>query len=188
MVQKLIVAMSGASGAYGAELLMDKSPWPVWLIASRWAKEIYEHERGAFNKLAARAAQVFDDKDMAASPASGSVPTVGMVVLPCSAHSLGAIASGLGDNLITRAAHCHLKERRPLILAVRETPWTTIDLRNASRVSSNGGVIMPLSPPFYMFKGRSPHEISLHALMEAYVDRILALLGCPASSSWEDVR
>ena len=185
--QRLIVAMTGASGAYAAELLLAKSPWPTMLIASRWAREIYAHECGPFEGLAKLAGTVFSNDDMLAPPASGSVAAVGMVILPCSANTLGQIAAGLGQTLITRAAHCQLKERRPLILGLRETPLTAIDLHNAAQAADAGATIMPLAPPFYMFKGRTPRQISLHDLMAAYVDRVLALLGHPLAATWEDV-
>ncbi len=188
MPHHLVVAMSGASGAYAAELLLSKSPWPTMLIASRWAREIYAHECGPFERLEEKAGQVFDNHDMMASPASGSVPTVGMVILPCSANTMGQVAAGLADTLISRAAHCHLKERRPLVLGLRETPLTSIDIQNAVKADVAGAILMPLSPPFYMFKGRSPQEITLHELMDAYVDRVLSLLGHPQSTTWEDLR
>jgi len=188
MPEQLIVAMTGASGAYAAELLLQKSPWPTMLIASRWAREIYAHECGPVDRLGKMAGQVFDNADMMAAPASGSVPTVGMVVLPCSANTLGQIAAGLGETLIARAAHCHLKERRPLVLGLRETPLSVIDVKNASALAVAGAVIMPLSPPFFMFKGRSPREITMHELVDAYVDRVLSLLGRALKKTWEDVR
>ncbi len=187
MPHHLIVAMTGASGAYAAQLLIQKSPWPTTLIASKWAREIYAHECGPFESLAKSADRVCDNADMMAPPASGSVPTVGMVVLPCSANTLGQIAAGLGETLIARAAHCHLKERRPLVLGLREAPLTAIDVRNAAKLAGAGATIMPLSPPFFMFKGRSPHKISLHEVMEAYVDRILSFLGKPLDKTWEDI-
>ena len=187
MPHHMVVAMTGASGAYAAELLIKKSPWPTMLIASKWAREIYTHECGPFETLEKSAGRVFDNTDMMAPPASGSVPTAGMVVLPCSANTLGQIAGGLGETLIARAAHCHLKERRPLVMGLRETPLTTIDVQNASILSKAGATIMPLSPPFYMFKGRSPKDISLHDVMEAYVDRVLSFLGKPLEKTWEDL-
>jgi flavin prenyltransferase len=186
--QRLIVAMTGASGAYAADVLIDRSPWPTMLIASRWAREIYAHECGPFEQLSARAGALFDNDDMTAPVASGSVACVGMVILPCSANTLGHIAAGLGDTLVARAAHCQLKERRPLILGLRETPLTLIDIRNAAAVAEAGATIMPLSPPFYMFKGRKPDQITMHDLVAAYVDRILSLLGHAPAATWEDVR
>ena len=188
MSQRLIVAMSGASGAYAAEALLDRSPWPTMLIASQWAIEVYTQECGAFEKLAAKVDQVFANNEMTAPPASGSVPVVGMVVIPCSVHTLASIAAGLGDTLITRAAHCQLKESRPLVLCLRETPLTRIDLENAARVVSSGATLMPLSPPFYMFKGRAADKVTLHELMVAFADRVLAQLGHPPEATWEDVR
>ncbi len=185
---RLIIAMTGASGAYAGRLLLSKSPWPTSLIATRWARDIYAHECGPFEDLAALAGEVFDPEDLSAPPSSGSTPTVGMVIAPCSINTLGQIASGLADNLITRAAHCHLKERRTLILGLRETPLTTIDLQNAVKAAQAGAVIMPLAPPFFMFKGKTPSQITLHDLMDAYVDRVLALLGKPMAATWEDVR
>jgi 4-hydroxy-3-polyprenylbenzoate decarboxylase len=188
MPQRLIVAMSGASGAYAAELLLDKSPWPTMLMTSRWAREVYTHECGPYEQLTAKAGQVFENNDMLAPPASGSVPVVGMVIIPCSVHTLACLAAGLADTLITRAAHCQLKERRPLVLCLRETPLTVIDLENAARAVSAGATLMPLCPPFYMFKGRSAHKITQHDLLSAYVDRVLSQLGHPSPAAWEDVR
>ncbi len=187
MPHHLIVAMTGASGAYAAELLVKKSPWPTMLIASRWAKEIYTHECGQFATLEKSADRIFENTDMMAPPASGSVPTAGMVILPCSANTLGHVAAGLGETLIARAAHCHLKERRPLVLGLRETPLSAIDVQNAATLANAGAAIMPLSPPFFMFKGQSPRKISLHDVMEAYVDRILSFLGKPLDKTWEDI-
>lgn len=187
MTPHLIVAMTGASGAYAAQLLLEKSPWPTMLITSRWAQQIYEHECGPLETLEKLANQIFTNEDMLAPPASGSVPTKGMVILPCSVNTLGQIAAGLGEGLITRAAHCQLKERRPLVLALRETPLTHITATNCATVAAAGATVMPLAPPFYMFKGRTPQQISLHDIMDAYVDRILSLLGHPLKTTWEDL-
>lgn len=183
----LILAVSGATGASAAEILLRKSPWPVALVASAWGREVYTRECGAFASLAARAARVFADDDLAAPIASGSVPTVGMVVLPCTTNTLAKVAHGIADTLITRAAHCHLKERRRLVLCVREAPWTSIDLANASAVATAGGTIMPFSPPFYQFAGQDPRQVSLAEVLEAYVDRVLAQFGHPAPATWETV-
>ena len=110
-----------------------------------------------------------------------------MVILPCSANTLAKVAHGLADSLITRAAHCHLKERRRLVLCVRETPWGLIDLRNAATVTEAGGIVMPFSPPFYQLADRDPREVTLLDVFESYVDRVLAVLGHPAPSNWETI-
>ncbi|MCF7848159.1 MAG: UbiX family flavin prenyltransferase [Kiritimatiellales bacterium] len=184
----LVVVLTGATGVYAAKALIEKSPWPVTLVASELGRHVYEHECGPFEELAALASDVWNDSDLTAPIASGSVPTIGMVILPCTVNTLGKIANGVGDTLITRAAHCHLKEQRKLILCVRETPWTLINVRNAEQVAAAGGTIMPLSPPFYMAAGRDPSEVTMAELIDAYIDRVLAILGQPAQTTWEDVR
>jgi 4-hydroxy-3-polyprenylbenzoate decarboxylase len=188
MSSHLIVAMTGASGAYATQLLLERSLWPTMFIASKWGRQVYVHECGPIKELEKLAGRVFDNGDMTAPPASGSVPTAGMVIVPCSAHTMGRIAAGLGDTLISRAAHCQLKERRPLIIGLRETPLTAIDVKNAGTLASAGATLMPLSPPFYMFKGLSPQKVTMHDLMTAYVDRVLSILGRPLGKTWEDVR
>ena len=183
----LVLAITGATGAHAAELLVARSPWPITLVASRWGKDLCAREGVSFDALAARADTVLDDADLAAGISSGSVATVGMVVLPCSADTLAKVAAGIAETLITRAAHCHLKERRRLILCVRESPWSLIDLDNARRVAAAGGVIMPISPPYYMAADRCPDAVTMTDLLGAYVDRVLGLLGHPPDRTWEDL-
>ena len=181
----LVLAVTGASGAFAAELLIRKSPWPVSLVASEWGKDVFSRECGDFSRLASLAHKVYENRDLAAPISSGSVPTRGMVLLPCSTNTLAKIAHGIADSLITRAAHCHLKEGRGLVLCVRETPWTLIDLNNAAVVAAAGGIIMPLSPPFFQMGGRDPATITMTELLEAYVDRVLSVLRHPAARNWE---
>jgi 4-hydroxy-3-polyprenylbenzoate decarboxylase len=188
MAMNLILAVTGATGAYAARLLLEKSPWPVTLVASDWGKEIYRRECGPFEELVAMAKEVCDNHDLAASPSSGSVPNAGLVILPCSCNALAKVAGGLGDTLISRAAHGQLKERRPLVLCVREAPWGLIDLENARRVAAAGAVVMPMSPPFYMFAKADPRTVTMHDLLAAYVDRVLAVLGRSAPQNWETAR
>ena len=181
---QLILALTGASGAGVTQVLLEHSKWPVTLIATKWGQAVFEHECGDYKKIASKAAQVYKNDDFWAPPASGSVPTRGMVIAPCSANTLAKIAAGMGDNLVTRAAYCHLKQRRPLILVLREAPLTAIDLENAVRVSAAGGIIMPLTPPFYMFSGQSSKKTTLFDLLNAFADRILFLLGQRAPADW----
>ncbi len=154
----LIVGITGASGIHAARLLVEKSPWPVDLVASRWGRNVAGTECGGIEAIEAHAKRVFTPDDLFAPLASGSVAAVGMVVLPCSAHTLAQIAAGLGDSLITRAAHCQLKEQRPLILCLREAPLTLIDLGNARRASAAGAVITPDSPPVPAGSGTFSHR------------------------------
>jgi len=183
--EKLVLAVTGASGARAAELLMDRSPWPISLVVSKWGRDVCAREHVNVEALAARAAEVLDNDDLAAGISSGSVPTVGMVVMPCSTDTMAKIAAGVADTLITRAAHCHLKECRKLVLCVRESPWTLIDIRNAAHAAEAGAVIMPLSPPFYMFADRDGDEVTMTDLLGAYVDRVLAVLGKAPAQTWE---
>lgn len=191
-MSKLVLAITGATGALAADILVEKSPWPVSLVASKWGRDVYERECGPLKKLAEKLAknggEFFDNDDLAAPISSGSVETIGMVILPCSSNTLGKISSGLSSSLITRAAHCHLKERRRLIICVRETPWSLINLNNASSVAAAGGIIMPMSPPFFMNTESSPKEVSLHDVVASYVDRILSLLGHQPEKTWENVK
>ncbi len=184
----LIVGITGASGIHAAHLLVERSPWPVDLVASRWGRDVAATECGGMESIERLAHRVFAHDDLYAPPASGSVPYRGMAVLPCSAHTLAQIAAGLGDNLIIRAAHCQLKERRPLILCLREAPLTLIDIENARRAARSGAIIMPMTPPFFMFAGGDPTTISMNDLMAAFVDRVLAILGHTSGRTWEDVR
>ena len=184
----LVLAVTGATGAHAARRLIDKSPWPVSLIVSQWGREVYKRECGEIDELTSPAAAVYDDDDLSAPIASGSVPTEGMVILPCSTSTMGKIASGIGDTLITRAAHCHLKESRKLVLCVRESPWSLIDLDAARTVAAAGGVIMPISPAFYLTSDHPPHAVTLDTLLDGFVDRVLALFGRPADKNWESVR
>jgi len=184
----LVVAMTGASGALATKLLLEKSQWPVTLVASRMGRVVYEQEVGPFAELEASAFKVWNDGDLTAPIASGSVPTAGMVIVPCSANTLGKVAAGIADSLVTRAAHCQLKEGRKLVLCVREAPWTLMNAQSAATVAAAGGTIMPISPPYYMAKGRDPAEVSMTEMLGYYVDHVLSLFGQEAPKTWEDVR
>ncbi len=184
----LVVAMTGASGALATKLLVEKSQWPVTLVASEMGRVVYEQEVGPFAELEVLASKVWNDSDLTAPIASGSVPTVGMVIVPCTANTLGKIAGGIADSLVTRAAHCQLKEGRKLVLCVREAPWTLMNAQSAATVAAAGGTIMPISPPFYMTKGRDPNTVSMTELLGHYVDHVLALFGQDSPATWADVR
>ncbi|MEO6965327.1 MAG: UbiX family flavin prenyltransferase, partial [Acidobacteriaceae bacterium] len=117
--------------------------------------------------------------DIGAPIASGSYPCDGMFVLPCSMGTLGAIANGLADNLIPRAADVCLKEKRPLILCVRETPFNKIHLRNMLSAADAGATIFPVIPAFYN------HPIDTLAMVRQYVCRVLAHVGLPQASAYQ---
>jgi 4-hydroxy-3-polyprenylbenzoate decarboxylase len=184
---RLVLAVTGATGARAAYLLARKSSWPVALVASEWGRKVYERECGPFRELEALADVVYDNSDLAAPISSGSVQTAGMVILPCSANTMAKVATGVADTLIARAAHCHLKEGRRLVLCVRESPWTLMDLDNARTLAAAGATIMPLSPPFYMANGKDLKTMTAEDLLEAMMERVLAVLGQEPGKTWETV-
>ena len=171
----LVIAITGCSGVvYGVRLLeaCRKLGIETDLIVSQAAEKLLELELGKtikdIRKLATRN---YSQDDLAAPLASGSVKTDGMVIAPCSMKTLGAIASGIADNLITRAADVTLKEGRPLVLVPRETPLNLIHLENMVKLKRAGATILPAMPGFYY----KPKEIS--ELIDFIVGRILDVLG-----------
>src|SRR4030095_2691614 len=151
--RRLIVGITGASGAiYGVRLLqmLKGSDIETHLVMSRWAARTLVHETEFTPEGVQRLASVVHPiGDQGASISSGSFVTMGMIVAPCSVRTLAAIAHGLGDNLIHRAADVVLKERRKLVLAVREAPLSEIHLENMLKLSRMGVVIAPPVPAFY---------------------------------------
>ncbi|OFW43173.1 MAG: phenolic acid decarboxylase subunit B [Acidobacteria bacterium RIFCSPLOWO2_12_FULL_67_14b] len=149
----MIVALTGASGTIiGVRLLemLQGSGIETHLVMSRWAARTLVHETAYTpEQVQALAGVVHPLTDQGASISSGSFLTMGMIVAPCSVRTLAAIAHGLGDNLIHRAADVVLKERRRLVLAVREAPLSEIHLENMLKLSRMGVVICPPVPAFY---------------------------------------
>jgi flavin prenyltransferase len=151
--RRLIVAITGATGTiYGVRLLqmLQETDVETHLVMSRWAARTLVHETShTVEEVEAMATRVYPLTDQGATISSGSFLTLGMVVAPCSMRTLSAIAHGLGDNLIHRAADVVLKERRKLVLAVREAPLSDIHLENMLKLSRMGVVICPPMPAFY---------------------------------------
>jgi len=176
--RRIIVGISGASGAiYGVRLLQALREMPgveSHLVVSDagWRNVQEEHglQRAAIEALAH---QVHDVRDMGAAIASGSFQCSGMVVAPCSMRTLAAVAHGLSDNLITRAADVMLKERRRLVLMVRESPLHLVHLRNMVSVTEMGAIVCPPLPAFYL------HPQSVSDIVDHSVARVLDLLDLP---------
>ncbi|TCS37230.1 4-hydroxy-3-polyprenylbenzoate decarboxylase [Paucimonas lemoignei] len=152
--RRLIVAITGATGAvYGVRLLQILRTIPgieTHLLVSEAGVLNLHQELGLSRKAVESLAHVIHNvRDVGASIASGSFQSDGMVVAPCSMKTLAAVAHGLADNLITRAADVVLKERRRLVLMVRETPFNLAHLRNMTAVTEMGGIIFPPLPAFY---------------------------------------
>ena len=155
-----MLAITGASGApYGVRLLevLARHRVPLWLIVSSHGMRLLEAECGIGSLDALRAATggewasvaTFADTDRGALPASGSQPTRGMVICPCSMGTVAAVAAGTSRSLVERAADVTLKERRRLVLVPRETPLSLIHLQNLVRVTEAGAVVVPAAPGFY---------------------------------------
>lgn len=184
--RRIIVAISGASGAlYGARLLEVLRETPgieTHLVVSEagWRNVHHEHElaRAGIEALAHR---VHDVHDVGASIASGSFRCSGMVIAPCSMRTLAAVAHGLGDNLITRSADVMLKERRRLVLMVRESPLNLAHLRNMVSVTEMGAIVCPPMPAFYT----RPRTVA--DIVDSSLARVLDLLDVQHSLSlrWE---
>lgn len=174
--QKIIVAVTGASGAMYAKILFDKlnrltkQIQSVELIFSEPAKEVWKFELGNndYDKLPFR---LHSPGNLFAPSASGSAGFDTMIICPCTMGTLGRIASGVSNDLITRSADVMLKERKKLILVTREMPLNLIHIRNMATLTEAGGVICPASPSFYS----KPKNI-VEAL-ETVVDRVLNLAG-----------
>ena len=150
---RVIVGITGATGAiYGVRLLEQLQSHGVetHLVLSRWGARTLLHETPyTRQQVEALAHTTYPPGDMGAAISSGSFQTSGMIIAPCSAKTLGAIAHGYGDSLIHRAADVVLKERRTLVLAVREAPLSEIHLENMLKLSRMGAVILPPMPAFY---------------------------------------
>ena len=183
--RRVVVGITGATGAvYGLKLLvrLRASGCETHLIATPAAILNVHHELGLDRqRLEALADVAYNPADIGAAIASGSFTTDAMVVAPCSMKSLAAIAHGLSDNLLTRAADVALKERRRLLLMVRETPFNLAHLRNMTAVTEMGAIVFPPLPAFY----HRPQTID--ALVEDSVERVLALLGVESAmpKAWQ---
>ena len=176
--RRIIVAISGASGAvYGVRLLQVLRDTPgveSHLVVSSAGWRNVEEEHGLQRAdIEALAHHVHDIADVGAAIASGSFQSSGMVVAPCSMRTLAAIAHGLSDNLITRAADVLLKERRRLVLMVRESPLSLIHLRNMVSVTEAGAIICPPMPAFYL------RPKTIDDIVDFSVARALDLLEVP---------
>jgi 4-hydroxy-3-polyprenylbenzoate decarboxylase len=176
--KRLIVAITGASGAvYGVRLLQvlgAVSGIETHLIVSDAGVLNLHHEMDMNRKdVEALAARAYNPRDIGATLASGSFQSDGMIVAPCSMKTLASIALGLSDNLIARAADVALKERRRLVLMVRETPFNLAHLRNMTSVTEMGGIVFPPLPGFY----QRPQTIA--EMVDHTVGRVLDLFGIP---------
>ncbi len=188
----LTVAITGASGAvFCREMLraleLDERVSRVHFVPSENSLRVLAEEldvsgrNGLLEKLLggpAKKSVQLSDADIGASIASGSYPSNGMIVLPCSMGTLATIANGLADSLIARAADVTLKERRPLVLCVRETPFNRIHLRNMTLAAEAGATIFPCIPAFYN------RPVDSDEMARQFVTRVLAHIGLPQAGAY----
>lgn len=187
-----VLAITGASGGpYGVRLLevLARQHVPLMLIVSSHGWRLLETETGVSSEAELRKATggdwssitVYPNDDRGARPASGSAPSAGMVVCPCSMGTLSAIAHGSSRSLVERAADVTLKERRPLILVPRETPFSLVHLRNMTAVTEAGATVIPAAPGFY----HRPKQVG--DLVDFIVQRVLDHMGIEADVAprWE---
>lgn len=176
---KIVVGITGSSGAVYALDLLKKCTADKYLIVSSWGKVLLRDELKMGEKdLKPYVKGTFSDDDLTAPMASGSNTLDAMVIIPASTSTIGKIASGLGDTLITRAAQVCLKERFKLIVCVRETPMSTLSLEQCARLSGYGAVIMPISPPLYFV----PKTVDEY--VGAFTDKVLGQLGLGGGRGW----
>jgi 4-hydroxy-3-polyprenylbenzoate decarboxylase len=192
MTSRIVIGITGASGATYArrvmELLAEAGVEMHLAVSGLGRRLLFEEldmkrvDPDALTGGHGGLVTVYNDNDVGAVIASGSFVHDGMVIVPCSANTLGAIAAGLGDNLVKRAAAVALKERRRLVLGYREMPASHIDICNMKRLSEAGAIIAPLSPGFYL------RPKSIDDLVDFVAGRILDLLGVEHAldTRWEE--
>ncbi len=176
---KIVVGITGSSGAVYALDFLRKCPADKFLIVSSWGKVLLRDELQMGEKdLKPFVVKTFSDDDLTAPMASGSNRFDAFVIIPASTSTIGKIASGLGDTLITRTAQVCLKEGYRLIICVRETPLSTLTLEQCARLSGYGAVIMPISPPLYFVPKTVEEYVS------AFTDKVLGQLGLGTGKGW----
>ncbi len=176
---KIVVGITGSSGAVYALDFLKKCEADKYLIVSSWGKVLLRDELNMGEKdLKPYVKGSFSDDDLTAPMASGSNHFDAFVILPASTSTLGKIASGIGDTLITRTAQVCLKERYKLIICVRETPLSTLSLEQCAKLSGYGAIIMPISSPLYFV----PKTVDEY--VGAFTDKVLGQLGMRNEKGW----
>jgi 4-hydroxy-3-polyprenylbenzoate decarboxylase len=177
MTNKIIIAITGASGSIYAKRLIEKismaeiQPEACGIVFSKNARDIWAYELKEEASRMMMPYPVYETNDFYAPFASGSAGYDTMVIVPCSMGTLGRIAAGISDDLITRAADVILKERRRLIVVPRETPYNLIQLRNMVTLTEAGAIVVPATPSFYSL------PTTIDELVDTVVNRILDLIG-----------
>ncbi|MBT3475388.1 UbiX family flavin prenyltransferase [bacterium] len=178
---RTVIAITGASGSNFAVNFITKCPSEKFLVVSKWGRRVVHEELGLkFEELESMVDNSYSDSDLASPFASGSNHFDSLVIVPCSISTLNKIASGISDTLITRMAQVALKERRKLVIALRETPLDSITLENALKLSQAGAIIAPVSPGLYL------EETSIVDLADTFSDKLLSLVGVHKENGWKN--
>jgi 4-hydroxy-3-polyprenylbenzoate decarboxylase len=176
---KIVLGITGSSGAVYAVDFLKRCPGDKFLVVSKWGKVLLKDEMNMTEKeLQPFIKRQFPNDDLTAPLASGSNTFDAYVILPCSTSTIGKIASGIGDSLITRTAQVALKERYKLVICVRETPLSTIALEQCTKLSIAGAIIMPISPPLYFV----PKTVDEY--VNGFVDKVLGVIGVRETRGW----
>jgi 4-hydroxy-3-polyprenylbenzoate decarboxylase len=182
MSRKIIIAITGASGSIYAKRLVDKLskstslPEACGVVFSKIARDIWAYELKEEISTTSIPYKIYEPSDFNAPFASGSAGYDTMVIIPCSMGTLGRIAAGISDDLITRAADVILKERGRLIVVPREMPYNLIHLRNMVTLTEAGAIILPAAPSFYSLPA------TIEELVDTVVNRVLDLMRMPSNS------
>jgi len=176
---RIAIGITGSSGAVYAVEFLKQCQADKYLVLSKWGKSVLKDEMNlAERDLQPHVKKIFSNDDLHAPLASGSNHIDAYVIIPCTTSTLGKIASGIGDSLITRTAQVALKERFKMILCIRETPLSSLALEHCLKLSRDGVIIMPISPPLY-FLPKSVDEY-----VNAFVEKVLGVLGLRECKGW----
>lgn len=178
--RRTVIGITGATGIAFTLDFLQRLEGQKFAIFSQWGRHLLAHETSLTPADVEKLVDgILPDQDLSAAFSSGSTHFDALVILPCSAGTLNKIAAGIADTLLTRAAMVALKERRQLILCLRETPISTQTLRNAAQLSADGAVIMPIMPPYYM------NPLTTEAVLEGFSRRLLQVLGQAQPDLWK---
>ena len=176
---RIAIGITGSSGAVYAVEFLKHCPGEKFLVASKWGKVVLHDEMGMEERdLLPHVKKIFSNDDLHAPLASGSNYLDACVVIPCTVSTLGKIASGIGDTLITRTAQVALKERFKMVLCIRETPLSSLALEQCLKLSRDGVIIMPISPPLYFLPQ------SVEEYVRAFADKVLGVIGARSGRGW----
>ena len=176
---KIVVGITGSSGAVYAVEFLKRCEADKYLVASKWGKTVLKDEMNLSERdLQPYVKKIFANDDLHAPLASGSNAIDAYVIIPCTTSTLGKIAGGIGDTLITRTAQVALKERFKLVLCIRETPLSSLALEHCLKLSRDGAVIMPISPPLYFL------PTTVDEYVNAFVEKVLGVIGVRQGRGW----